>query len=262
MHPDKHRLQPGQTVIFIGDHSSPDAPGYVAIVRSILARFHPALGLNLIPAGGAGQTAAGIASQRMNQLLTSARPDWVSLALGLADASREPQLEAQVRLYRERLSASEADEDNSIGTVHLEGRRRSALNGTDPAQPRPESLEWEQTETFGDTLERAIETLQASSIGVILHTPVLVGVDPKHPKNNAARAYARVVRDIAKARDAELVDDLEAFRGVLDRATSYKQQVELADLSGRTNAQGDALLARTFLGTFGLLPYPGQRPPR
>jgi hypothetical protein len=119
MQPDHHRLQPGQTIIFIGDHSSPDSPGYVAIIRGILERFHPALNLNLISAGGPGQTAAGLASQAMRELLTSARPDWVSVALGLHDAAGEPDLVRQMLEYRQRLEATaELEADETIGLEH------------------------------------------------------------------------------------------------------------------------------------------------
>jgi hypothetical protein len=245
----------------MGDHSSPDSPGYVALIRGILERFHPGLNLRLISAGGPGQTVAGFASQAMRELLTSSRPDWVSVALGLRDAAGEPELMGQVLEYRQRLEATaDAESDASIGPEHHEGRRRGQENGTLPQPTRPSSEQWQHTERFGDTLGRGVEALRAASIGVILHTPVFVGTDPQHPLNHAARAYAKVVRATAAANSAVLVDDLEAFRGVLDRATSYKQRVELANLEGRTNAQGDALLARTFLSKFGLLPQPGGRP--
>ncbi|HET9493870.1 MAG TPA: hypothetical protein VFR15_06540, partial [Chloroflexia bacterium] len=60
--PSSTPVSPGQTFLFLGDHTSPDAPGYVDLVREILQRFHPELGLRLITAGAPGQSAAGLVS--------------------------------------------------------------------------------------------------------------------------------------------------------------------------------------------------------
>ena len=42
--PHEH-FEPGQTVLFIGDHTSPDDPGYVGVISTVLGRFHPLLKL-------------------------------------------------------------------------------------------------------------------------------------------------------------------------------------------------------------------------
>src|SRR5438105_5994754 len=84
------RFEPGQTVLFIGDHTSPDDPGYVGVISTVLGRFHPLLKLNLISAGSRGQSAAGLRSRAMMQILTSSRPDSLAIGLGLADAASEP----------------------------------------------------------------------------------------------------------------------------------------------------------------------------
>ena len=74
--PQRLRPTSGQTLMFLGDHTSPDKPGYVAVVREVLGRFFPGLNLNLISAGGPGQTAGGLGSGALQDLLTSSRPDW------------------------------------------------------------------------------------------------------------------------------------------------------------------------------------------
>src|SRR5438034_6940189 len=82
-------ISPGQSVFFIGDHTTPDDPGYVGIIAGVLARFHPELRLTLISAGSRGQSAAGLRSQAMLEILTTSRPDWLVIGIGLADAMRE-----------------------------------------------------------------------------------------------------------------------------------------------------------------------------
>src|SRR5438105_6696057 len=117
------RLSAWQTIIFLGDHTSPDEPGYVRIVADVLARFHSALRLNLISAGSRRQTAAGLGSRTMLDLLGSSRPDWVAAGMGLADALREPALPALMREYGRRLAAQEEDDNPTLGPEHQVSRR-------------------------------------------------------------------------------------------------------------------------------------------
>src|SRR6266540_3767315 len=70
----RHPFQQGQTVIFLGDHTSPEHSGYVKVISGVLSRFHQALNLNLISAGSKGQTAAALRSRALLDILTSSRP--------------------------------------------------------------------------------------------------------------------------------------------------------------------------------------------
>jgi hypothetical protein len=228
----------------------------------VLARFHPQLHLNLISAGAPGQTAGGLASAQLLQLLTSSRPDWLSLSLGLADASREPALPKLTAEYAERQAARDEDDD-TIGPEQRVGRRRFVQpnNGNDPAAARP-AITWQLLPDFAAKLSAALESLKAAGVQVALHTPIVAGSDLNYPLNIALRAYGKAVREVASATGSVLIDDERAFSALIDRATTYKQSVTFADWGGRINSKGEALLARTFLDTFGLLPYPGFRPPR
>jgi lysophospholipase L1-like esterase len=245
-------LRSGQTIIFIGDHSTPDELGYVAVVRDVLSRLRPDVKLNLISAGGRGQTAARLASRPLLDILTSSRPDWLSISIGLADAYSEPQLAALVRDYRTGDEAEDAgdDLDSVIGPSYpLEnaGRRSEGAE---------QSIEWSNTGAFHEHIKTALRSLKEAGVGCILHTTIAVGSDPGHPLNQALRAYSRVLRRLGEEEDVPVVDHEQAFRNVLDRASSYKQRVSLANERGEVNPQGQALLARTFLATFRLLPQP------
>src|SRR4051794_20488483 len=101
-------FQPGQTLLFIGDHTSPGDPGYVGIMSTVEGRFHPALNPNLISAGSSGQPAAGLRSRAMMEVLPYSRPDWLVIGLGLADAAGEPEA---VRLMQEHLERHEAEDE-------------------------------------------------------------------------------------------------------------------------------------------------------
>ena len=250
---------PHQTVIFLGDHTSPDKPGYLRVIRDVLARFHPALNLNLISAGSVGQTAAGLASEQLLHILTSSRPDWVSIAIGLTDAAREPALPALIGGYKARQAESDADE--AIGAEYGASRRRSLppTNGSNPAQS-PSALEWQRLSVFNDKLRETARALTEAGARPILNTPIAVGHDLTYPLNLALRAYAKAIRELAESANIPLVDSWRASHDLLDRATTYKQRVALAGWDGQANPQGEALLARAFLNSFGLLPYPGFRP--
>jgi hypothetical protein len=255
---------PGQTVIFLGDHTSPDSPGYVQVVGDVLARFQPGLRLNLVSAGAPGHTAGGLASPELLQILTTSRPDWLSVAIGLADAAREPMLPTLFAEYNERQLARDRDseEDGVIGPEHRTGRQRPAAS-TNGKNDLPHTTPvWERLTSFTGTLSASLETLHQAGVRLVLHTPVAVGSDPSYPLNLALRAYGKVIREAAASSGSVLVDVQQAFAAILDRATTYKQRVALADLSGQVNPQGQALLARTFLNAFGLLPPPGFRPLR
>jgi hypothetical protein len=251
------RFTAGETVMFLGDHTSPDDPGFVRVISDVLDRFKPDLRLNFISAGSPNQTAAGLQSRTLLDLLASSRPDWLVINLGLADALREPSLGPLLSRYR-AYRASHEEEDEILGPEH---HVRPSSLGPHSDSGTPPEPEWTRLRVFSSSLAEAREQLGASGIRCVFVTPVLVSNDVQYPLNLALRAYSRTVRDVAGAASAPLVDVERAFRAVLDRATNYKQRVTLASEGGEVNPQGQALIARTFLSAFGLLPQPGFRPP-
>jgi lysophospholipase L1-like esterase len=248
----------GQTLFFIGDHTSPDDPGYVAIVSTVLARFHPGLGLNLISAGSPGQSAAGLRSSAMIEILTSSRPDWLVVGLGLADAAREPAAIKLMREHRERA----ASEDEALAATFGPEYRSSFYDHEPPSDSGSQKREIElvRLPAFQQHLREAISELSAAGVRPILLTTTFVDNDPGNPVNHVLGAYNRAIRKVSDELGVPLVDVERAFKGVFDRAANYKQKAMLFGPDGKLLAQGQSLLARTFLGTFGLLPGAGSRP--
>jgi lysophospholipase L1-like esterase len=252
-------LQPGQAILFLGDHTSPDEPGYVRLLGDILARFHPNLNLNLISAGSKGQTAQGLRSRTLLDMLVSAKPNWVVLNIGLADALREPPLKGMLEEYGKRQEALDLAGEMTLGPEH---RVRASDLGPVSDVGRPPEPQWERLEAFKSDLAQVCAELDQANVGRILITPVVAGDDLANPLNIALLAYSRAITQVAGNQSATLIDAQRAFRDVFERATTYKQRVALASAGGELKAQGQALLARTFLQSVGLLPYPGYRPPR
>src|SRR5205807_9649045 len=111
------RFQQGQTLFFLGDHTTPDDPGYVRVMGEVLARFQPRLKLRLISVGAPGQTAASFRSPRLVEMIVSAHPDWLVIGLGLADAMHEPLTRRLLAAYRARQHAK-SDEEAVFGPEH------------------------------------------------------------------------------------------------------------------------------------------------
>src|SRR3954464_15537416 len=104
------KLQPGQTLIFLGDHTSPDHLGYVRVMQEVLSHFYPQLSTNLITAGSQGQTAVGLRRHELMQILASSKPDWLVIGIGLGDAMREPAARRLLDAYRKRQTETEPDD--------------------------------------------------------------------------------------------------------------------------------------------------------
>ncbi len=255
-HTSDYAFETGQTVIFLGDHTTPDDPGFVRIVRDVLARFHPQLNLHLISAGTKGQTAHGLRSQALMDILLSSRPNWLGLSLGFGDALREPDARVRYEEYLRRKADSDEGPDAAIGPEY----RISPLNlgPVEDVGKEPEP-QLERLGGFKGDLQGAVSTLLGAGIRPILLTTVVLGSDLSNPLNVTLRAYSRVIREIAAEQGCPLVDVERAFRDVVDRARNYKQSVTLTAPDGSLNPQGEALIARNFLHTFGLLPGPGFR---
>jgi lysophospholipase L1-like esterase len=251
-----HPFQAGQAIIFLGDHTSPDTPGYVDIVAGVLSRFHPDLRLHLISAGSWGQTAAALRSPALLDLLTSSRPDWAVLGVGMADALREP---VAARLLAEmRSRASERDEslEATFGPEHRPRTPAADAPSEAATGPAPTTV---GLENFKRDLAAAVTALQGAGVRPALMSIVPLGNAVDDPINGLMRVYSRGIREVAQEREVPIVDLERAFRDMHDRAGNYKQRVHLAGPDGRLNVQGQTLIARTFLATFELLPYPGFR---
>jgi lysophospholipase L1-like esterase len=245
-------FEPGQTLIFIGDHTSPDDPGYVQIISGVLGRFRPELGLTLISAGAKGQTAAALQSKAMMDILTSSRPDWLVVGLGLTDALREPAAAELSRRREEQLRQRDEQVESTFGPEY-----RTRIFEAEPAsdigaQP---ALHLQRLPTFERSLREAVAELRQAGVRNVLLTLALPGMD--HPVNPVLQAYSRAIRALAGELDVPLVDVERAFRNMYDRAANYKQRVVLTAPDGALNVQGQTLLARTFLDTLELLP--GQK---
>lgn len=254
-----YQLEPGQTIIFLGDHTSPDEPGFVRVVREVIARFYPHLRPNLITAGSAGQTAAGLRSQKLMEVILSSRPDWLAINLGLTDALREPDTRARYEEYVRRRAQVEEGPDATLGPEYRVNPYELGPQSDVGREPEPRL---ERLAAFSENLAAAVAMLQGAGVRPVLFTTVLLGGDLSSPLNVTLRAYSRAIREVAEARGTALVEIEQAFRDLLDRATNYKQRVSLTDAQGRVNPQGEALIARSFLNTFGILPGPGFRPRR
>ena len=252
----RQHLQPGQTIIFLGDHTSPDDHGYVAIVRDVLARFHPQLRPNLISAGSRGQKAAALRSRELIALLASSRPDWLVIGIGLADALMEPVAAELLVRDRERASPDNASLDATFGPVHI--HHSEMHEPVADAGPRVEPR-LERIAAFEQNLEAALADLVAAGVRPALLTLTTPGPDRFYSINAVLHAYSRAIRRAAEAHDAVLVDVDLAFRNLFDRAANYKQTVSLTGAHGGLNAQGQTLIARTFLEAFGVLPHHGLR---
>jgi hypothetical protein len=161
--------------------------------------------------------------------------------------------------YRKRQAEKESDEAEL--TFGPEFRvKRAALGPVSDIGREPEEVQPLNLEGFKTNLAAALSEMQAAGVRVALQTTILVGNDLENPANSILKRYNRAIREVAADHGALLVDAEKAFRDVLDRAGNYKQRVALTGPEGELNAQGQALLARTFMAAFGVLPYPGYRP--
>lgn len=255
--PPESPFQPGQTLIFLGDHTTPDDAGYVAIVADVLDRFRPELRLNLISAGSKGQTASGLRSRALLDILSSSRPDWLVIGLGLPDAMHEPVARQLLQDYRaQRPMADEVEAifgpEHHVHDVH-------DLSPVSDVGPAP-SLPLEHLDAFRADLGAAVAALQQAEVRCILLTIALVGNNRDNPVNGVVRNYNRAIREVAQEQGCPLVDVERSFRDMFDRAATYKQKVALTGPQGELNVQGQTLLARAFMSALGLLPSTGQRP--
>jgi lysophospholipase L1-like esterase len=245
--------------MFLGDHTRPDHPGYVAVIREVLTRFHTQLNLNLISAGGPGQTAKGLNSGALRELLTSSRPDWLIIGIGLSDALREPEARRLLEEYRRGQKTSPSDADEIFGP---EVRARNGVRGPVNDVGRKPEPTVHNLASFTQDYVSALDSLAGAGVRCCSLTTIMLGNESANPVNGVLRAYNKAIKQAASDQGALLGDVERAFRDIFDRAANYKQQVALTGITGALNAQGEALVARTVLQALDLLPQPGHRPPR
>ncbi|MEO5951396.1 MAG: hypothetical protein ABIQ44_02915 [Chloroflexia bacterium] len=251
-------LKPGQTLIFLGDHTSPDDLGYVSIIKDVLSRFHPKLQIRLISAGSRRQTASALSSQALTDIITSSKPDWLIVGIGLSDALREPIVAQALRNPGNSRTQREMDDAENTFGPELRVRRESRGPISDVGhEPEPQV---DNVGTFEQGMTSALKKFAAAGINVAVLTTILAGTDPTDVINKVLKSYSKAIRVSTQESGTLLIDIEKAYRDVLDRALNYKQSIALASPIGEPNAQGQALLARSVLDAFGILPQPGWRP--
>ena len=240
--------------MFMGDHTSPDSEGYVRVIRDVVTRFHPTLRPTLISTGSSEQTARALNSDTLLGILTSSSPTWLVIGIGLADALREPLLGPLSEQFN-REKAADADADVTFG-------RELPSNGSTPKAGKVDTYHLARLDSFEADLASAVSSFGAAGINPVILTTVLVGPDALHPLNGILSSYNKALRRIAGEFGLPLVDIERAFGDLFARAVQYKQKIAPAGYRGEITPQGEALIARTFLQTFDLLPHPGYRPLR
>ncbi len=182
----RQKLQPGQTLIFLGDHTSPDDAGYVRVVQKVLSHFYPQLQANLISAGSRGQTAGGLRRSELMQILTSSKPDWIVIGVGLGEAMHEPSARRLLDEYRKRQAEKESDEAEL--TFGPEFRVKRAALGPVSDIGRELEVQPLNLEGFKTNLAAALSEMQAAGVRVALQTTILVGNDLENPANEHPEA--------------------------------------------------------------------------
>jgi hypothetical protein len=226
-------------------------------MAGIIPRFYPNLHLNLLSSGSPGQTARGLRSPALTQIIVSSKPDWLIVGIGLADALREPAVREYLEAASQSVPRESAEAEATFGPVmSMKGYR---LAPVDDAGHQPDPV-LHHLDEFAANYRAGLLEYSEAGIQCASLTTILAGDDPATPTNRVLRVYNRAIRAAASEAGAVLIDVEKAFKNVLDRALNYKQHVSLASGTGQVNAQGEALLARTTLNGLGILPQPGHRP--
>ena len=255
-------IRAGDTILFLGDHTGAGEPGYVQVVSSVVERFHPGLRLTLVSAGRPGQTASALHSSEVVEAVRSTRPAWLVVGVGLADAFSEPEAHRLIDDYRRWLDSIEEADETTIGPEHgappeESGPRYDGARSQLQAPPPHSNLKLERLEGFTLALETLVLEMQEAGVRCVLMTTIIVANDPHHPMNAILKEYNRAIRTLAAGHGVPVVDVEQAFAAVYERAANYKQKVALTIPPATLNPQGEALVARTFLDTMGLLPRRG-----
>ena len=89
-------FSPGQKIVFAGDsitdagcrtHAQPYGQGYMSMVRSMMIARYPELRLTFVNKGVSGNASLELAA-RWDRDVIDERPDWVSVLIGIGDATR------------------------------------------------------------------------------------------------------------------------------------------------------------------------------
>ncbi len=265
--PASSPIRAGDTILFLGDHTGAGEPGYVQVVARVVERFYSGLRLTLVSVGRPGQTASALCSPEMVEAVRAARPDWLVVGVGLADAFGEPAAHRLIDQYQRWLDSIDETAETTIGPEH-----GAPPDGSEPrydgarshpqAPPLLTNVKLERIEEFTLALGTLISGMQEAGVRCVLMTTIMVANDPHHPMNAILKEYNRTIRTVAAGRGVSIVDVEQVFSAVYERAASYRQKVVLTTAGGQLNRQGEALIARAFLDAMGLLPSPGWRPPQ
>src|SRR5690348_18326810 len=77
-------VQPGQTMLFLGDSITAATPGYLDVMHQVLSHSRPDLGLQLINAGIQGNSIRDLQAS-LDRYVLARRPDWVVICIGAND---------------------------------------------------------------------------------------------------------------------------------------------------------------------------------
>jgi hypothetical protein len=267
-HPEhKPLVREGDTIVFTGDHITPQEPGYVGVAARVIERFHSRLRLSLVSIGAHHQTPAALRSSGLLDAIRATRAAWLVLAVGLADAFAEPATAEIMEQYKRWLASFDEPGSLAIGAEHrwpnepeTDGEQHEVGAERDADlhhPPQPTNIRLERLSGFSEDLRALVEEASQAGTRCVLLTTVVVGNDVQHPVNAVLRAYNQELRAIAAGRGLPVVDVEQAFTAVYERAATYKQRVALTIPPATLNPQGEALVARTFLDTMGLLPRRG-----
>jgi lysophospholipase L1-like esterase len=100
---------------------------------------------------------------------------------------------------------------------------------------------------YESTLNRLVAQIRPTLLGLVMMTPFFVEPDGNDSMRRCTDEYGAIVRAVAEAHDAILIDTQAGF----DRAMQGTSPAELAQDRVHPTARGHELLARMFLGAVG-----------
>src|SRR4051812_11765427 len=127
-------VEPGQTMVFLGDGITAEEPGYIGVLRQALEHTRADLRLRLVNAGVPGDTVRDLAA-RLDRDVLAEDPAWVVICVGANDyykpalagpAVPQDEFESGYRALVERIRvAGAAPILLTIPVVGLESEERS-----------------------------------------------------------------------------------------------------------------------------------------
>lgn len=81
---EKHMLESGQKIVFLGDSITEAPNGYVKVVEDMLGALEPGLGLTYVNAGISGNKVPDML-ERIGEDVIAHDPDWITVSVGIND---------------------------------------------------------------------------------------------------------------------------------------------------------------------------------